>query len=264
MSLAFQISHAELLLLLGLLELPRPFALGQGTLPARPALEGALSAAAGSLVARNLLVLPASPESPPTPHAALADMLRTVALADSLLIVASGPPTQLGHISRAGNRFVLHSSPAPDVHRFEALTGADQVTGTMLGMLAPANLREPERQTPLLLNGETLLTAFNALQHNDEHMAVWVLEQQGHPTTLARSFVTAIGPQPARYALAAIRHMRQPQPEARGALLIAGRNGGWWAVPASDRDDRLALWPVGGDSLRQRIGELGAWICEAA
>lgn len=264
MSLAFQISHAELLLLLGLLELPRPFALGQGTLPARPALEGALSAAAGSLMARNLLTLPPSPDSPPTPHATLADMLRTTALADSLLIVASGPPTRLGHISRAGDRFVLHSSPAPDVHRFEAITGADQVTGTMLALLAPMNLREPESQTPLLLNGETLLTAFNALQHNDEQIAIWAIEQQGHPAALARDFVTAIGPQPARYALAAIRHIRQPQPEARGALLIAGRNGGWWAIPASERDDHLALWPVGGDSLRQRVGELGAWICEAA
>ncbi|WP_322512026.1 hypothetical protein [Chloroflexus sp.] len=261
---AFQISHAELLLLLGLLELPRPFALGQGTLPPRPALEGALSAAVGSLAARNLLTLPQSSEGQPVPHTELASLLRTAALADSLLIVASGPPTRLGHISCAGDRFVFHSSPAPDVHRFEAIAGADQLADTMLALLAPASLNEADSPAPLLINGEALLTAFNALQHNDLKMATWVLEQQGKPTELARAFVAAIGPQPARYALAAIRRIRQPQPEARGALLIAGQNGGWWAAPAPDRDDCLALWPVGGNSLRQRVGELGAWICEAA
>ncbi|ACL25345.1 hypothetical protein [Chloroflexus aggregans] len=264
MTSIFQINHAELLLLLGLLELPRPFSLGQGTLPERPLLEGMLNTAMSSLAARDLLTLSPESEEPPLPHPELATLLRTVALADSLLIVASGPPTRLGHISRFGQRFVLHSSPLPDVHRFQAISDAKQVTDTMLDLLAPANFREPDNETPVLLNGEAVLTAFNALHHNDLQMAVWALQKHGSSPAIAHTLVETIGPKPSRYALAAIRHMRQPQPEARGALVIAGRYGGWWAAPAPEHADLMALWPVGVKGLRSRVDEFGAWICEAA
>ncbi len=264
MALSFQISHAELLLLLGLLELPRPFALGQSTLPARPVLEGALSAAVGSLMARDLLALPPQPDGQPMPHAELADLIRTSALADSLLIIAGSSPTHLCHISRAGERLVLHQSPAPDVHRFEALTNADQIPETMLALLGVASVPEPDNETPILLHGEALLTAFNALQHHDVNTAVWTLQQRSHRPEMVRALVEAIGPRPGRYALAAIRQMNHPDTEARGALLITGRNGSWWATPAPDQNDLLAVWPVGEVGLRKRVHEFGAWICAAA
>ncbi|WP_298817496.1 hypothetical protein [Chloroflexus sp.] len=264
MALAFQISHAELLLLLGLLELPRPFALGQSTLPARPVLEGALSAAAGSLMARDLLTLPAQPDGQPTPHAELAALLRVTALADSLLIVVGNSPASLFHISRAGDRFVLHQSPAPDVHRFEALTSVEQIPEIMLKILGETDVHEPDNETPVLLPGEAVLTAFNALQQNDVNMAMWALQQRSNRPEAARALVEAIGPKPTRYALAAIRQIRDPQSEARGALVITGRQGSWWAAQAPDQSDLLALWPVGWEGLRKRVREFGAWICEAA
>ncbi|MGQ9480579.1 hypothetical protein [Chloroflexus sp.] len=264
MSLTFQISHAELLLLLGLLELPRPFALGPSVLPERPVLEGVVGAAVGSLAARDLLKLPAQADHLPTPHAGLATLLRTAALADSLMIVASGPPTRLSHISRAGENFVLHSSPVPDIHRFAALPDVGHVIDTMLAMVMPENIPEPVSTEPLMLDGEGLLTAFNALQHDDLDTAARVFQRHGHTPVKVRPLIEMIGSQPTRHALAAIRQLRQPHSEARGAIVVAGRYGGWWVAPAPDRDDLLALWPIGGPGLRVKISEFGAWICEAA
>ncbi len=264
MTLTFQISHAEFLLLLGLMELPRPFALGQGTPPSRSALEGALSAAAGSLAARDLLTLPSQANMPPTPHPELAALVRTVALAENMLIVASGPPTRLSHLSWSGRNIVLHSSPAPDVHRLEAIASPEQAVQQVMSRLLPSTLAEPMITTPLRMSGETLLTAFNALQRGDEAAAASALQQSCRQQEAARVFVETIGPQPARYALAALRGARQSQPEARGALVIAGQTGGWWAAPASDNTDSLLVWPVGLSGLQARVSELGLWICEAA
>jgi hypothetical protein len=264
MTQTFQISHAELLLLLGLLELPRPFALGQSALPERPVLEGVLSAAAGSLAARDLLTMPTQPDQQPQPLPELATVLRVSALAEHLLIVASGPPTRLCHISRADKHLVMHTSPMPDVHRFALLPGAGQVLETLLTTVMPVTLPEPAIEQPLLVNGEALLTAFNALQRNELNLATSLIEQQGHPSEVARMVVKTVGPQPTRHALVAIRKLRQPDSVARGAMVIAGQHGGWWIAPESDGSDLLALWPIGGRGMRARVSEFGAWICEAA
>lgn len=260
---SFQLSHEELLVLLGMLGLPAPLALGPqpaaGYAPAgaRALLVGAL----GSLVARGLVETGDSAASAPRIEPWLMRALRACALAEGCLIIAERRRTlrRTLHLSVAGDAMVLHSSPLPRVHRFETLATADAAGERLAAALggvtghAIAGLGAP---------AAALCAAMDAAEDDARPEASALLVGAGVPLREAGPFLDALGRAPGRFAIGGVRRLRGAQPEAKGAVAICGSAGTWWGstTPAAPL---LRLVPADRAALRAELDAMFAWVCAA-
>jgi hypothetical protein len=253
---AIQLSHEELLLVLGLLELPPPLALGPHPVDGYEALAlgAALSAAGTSLVARELACPGATPGLPPIPAPALAMFARAVALAEGCLILAErrGPERQVAHLSRYGAELVLHTSPAPRVHRLAQLDDPGAATAWLTARIATTD----RAGAPALHAPATALAgALDALEAGLPAAAQAQLVAAG--VADAATFVAAVGPTPRRFALGVLRGLAGPAPEARGALALCGTAGLWWAESGPDW---IGLTPLDLATLQAALTDLVTWM----
>lgn len=258
-SIAIQLSHAELLLLLGLLGLPAPLALGP--LPAAGHDAGVREQLAGALVglvARELVQLDANPSQAPVPVAHLDAILRTIALPSSCLVVAErrGELRRAAHLSAHAGALVLHTSPMPRVHRLEPIADAAAAGAQLAAMLgapsAPIGLA-------LSLPAEALASSIDAAEAGEDAAAHALLCAAGVPGAEAVAFLAALGNAPARFAIGALRGLRGERPEALGALAIRGAHGAWWS-PTGHSGGPLRLAPVAPHELRRELDALLGWM----
>jgi hypothetical protein len=258
-----QLSRAELLLLLGLLDLPTPLALGE--YPADQDVAGlgvALAAATASLAARELLALPADPNAAPTPLPEVAALIADAALAEGCVIVTSssaGNPT-VRHVTRRAAAYVAHSCPLPGVHRLARLSdrraAADQVLDGLTLARAPWVAGEAGA-AGFALRAEPLAAAFDILHSGDPAAAKARLIAAGAPPAAVQAICR---PGTARHALVALRGLATAEPEAAGALLLAGPGGTWLGAAEGDDPELLTLTPVGPAAVRERVEALAAWM----
>lgn len=261
---SLQLSHAELLLTLALLDLPAPPALGPrpvaGCSP--DALAVSLAAAAAALDARGLLSASDSPDARPAPVAPLAALLRSVALAEGCLVVAGRHgPQQLGaHLSARGDCLVLHTAPLPGLHQLESLSGA-AAHAWLAALVGDAPVAAPPPQ--LSVPAAALAATLDAIDADDDVAARGLLAGTGVDPAVAAAFVTAVGPRSTRLALGVARGLRRPVPRTRAALLLRGVAGVWWA-PTAPNTTHLALAPLDARGLRHKLGALLADLTPCA
>jgi hypothetical protein len=253
---AVQLSHEELLVTLALLELPAPLALGPRPSAAYDpaALGAALAAALGGLAARGLVAGPAG--SLPAPVEPLASLARAAALADRCLVVAErrADGQSAAHLSAHGGSLVLHTSPAPRVHRLAPLADLGAAVGWLADTIGPA----PDAPLPAVeAPAEALAGALDALAAGMPEAAVAILVAAGVPETAAGPFLAALGPCHVRLALGAVEGLRAESPSSAGALVVAGAGGAWWA-DAGPPGAPLCLRPVGPAELRDELQGLAA------
>ncbi|MBP1465834.1 hypothetical protein EYB53_008970 [Candidatus Chloroploca sp. M-50] len=258
---SFQLSHEELLLLLGLLGLPTPLALGP-----RPT-EGydqiglgiALAAATGSLLARELVQLDTEALYPPEPVRPLAELARSVALADSCLVLVErrANERQVAHLTSCEGLVVLHTSPLPRTHRLMLLGSHAEATAWLVATLDA----HPEQPRPVVTVGvDVLATTLDAIDRGDVAIAHRSLMTSGLESDLASQFLYAVGPQPARFAFGAMRGMTTGlPPQVCGAVALVGTSGTWWS-PSDGSSTTLTLHPVDGTRLRNELAAMTTWL----
>lgn len=253
---AVQLSHEELLLVLGLLQLPTPLALGP-----RPAdgyqalgLGAALGAAGASLVARDLATPPARDELPPNPVPALAALARAVALAEGCLFLAErrGAERRTAHLSAYSGTLVLHTCPVPRIHRLARLADRKAATAWLAASITTTEgAAAPTVRAPVA----TLASALEALEAGQVAAAQAQLEAA--EVAASSEFIAAVGPQPSRFVLAAMRCLQEAVPVGRASIVLCGSQATWWG--ASD-PDLVELRPLDAAALQSELDELVGWI----
>ncbi|MBX0330385.1 ESX secretion-associated protein EspG [Oscillochloris sp. ZM17-4] len=249
----YQISHEELLLLSGLLQLPTPLALGPQPAAgySRAAMQIALGAAASALAARGFLSPSSRGGEPPTPAPGIAGVIRILAAAERCLVLAGGKAGQhtMSQIClRADGEALLLSSPQPGAYRICAAHGHAAVIDHVVAALPPAHARPaPSLDVP----PAALIAALDAAP-GGMGAATTPLHAAGVPADEAERFARSLGPAPSRHALIALRRQ-----ERRGILAIVGADAIWCAD--DDRPESVPLRPVGPAELRAHIADLVAW-----
>ena len=259
-----QFSRAELFVLLGLLELPLPLALGDYPADRDPAGLGvALAAATASLAARELLLLPADPADAPTPIPALAALITDIALAEACLIHTcnrGGAPSAI-HLTRRGAAYVAHSCPQPGVHRLERLpTRAALVERVTARLDLGAATMEPADLPAVTLPADVWAPALEAFCAGDVFTARAQLLAAGAPSAAVQALCTPNAPAPARHALVALRDLSDAAPQAEGAFVFSGAPVAWLGVAAAHDAAAITLTPVAAPALYARVNTLVAWL----
>jgi hypothetical protein len=264
MFLSLQLSRAEMLLLLGLLQLPLPLALGEYPADQDVAALGvALSAAASGLAARDLLTLSADPAAPPTPVPAVAALISDIALAEACLIQTTnvgGAPAVL-HITRRGATYVAHSCPQPGVHRLERLADPAELIDQVVTALAlPSDIADHTAGPAITLPAEPLAAALDALSAGDPAGARARLLTAGAPLAVATALIAPPATGPVRHALVALRGLAAETPESDGALVLSGPTMAWLGAATPHDAAQITLKPAAQAAVQARITALVAWI----
>lgn len=264
MNRPLQLSRAELLVLLGALNLPLPLALGDDPLDQDLAGLGvALATATASLAARDLLALPVDPTEAPVPAPGVADLLADCALADACLIhTRNGDPApSVVHVTRRGTAYVVHSCPLPGVHRLERLRDQAAVVAQMFAALSLPNTSAEQPPAPqLTLPAEVLAGALDAVCSGDRAGARARLLAAGAPVGAANALSTPASDGPVRHALVALRGLTGAAPEVDGALVLGGMANAWLGTVTPHDPAKLTLAPAPAAVVRARVDALAAWM----
>lgn len=263
MNTPLQLSRAELLVLLGLLHLPLPLALGD--YPADQdvaALGAALAAATAGLAARELLTIPADPTLNPTPAPAVAALLTDVALAEACLIHTykrDGVP-MVAHLTRRGATYVAHRCPQPGVHRLERLTTRAALVAQVVAALALPVGEPHEPFAPgVTLPAEVWAAALEALSAGDYADVRARLTAAGAPVAAVQALsrpTTA----PTRHALVALRDLTTDAPQVDGALVLSGMAAAWLGATVAGAPAAITLTPAATATVHARVDALAAWM----
>jgi hypothetical protein len=258
---SFQISQAELLLLLGILQLPLPLALGDYAVEHDVSnLGAALAAAAGSLAARELLHISAD-GSPPHIDPELATLVTVIAQAEACLIhtATGGDLPRVQYLCRMEALYVAHSCPRPGIHRLSRLV--DQAA---LLDLALTDVTLPETPLPdelgLTMHAEPLTAAFDALSAGDLSAARARLLAAGAPARSVHALSLASAQPFTRHAFVALQSLDSSAPQADSALLVVRAPHAWLGSTAPHAPDMIALTPVDSSAIQARVAALAAWM----
>jgi hypothetical protein len=254
----FQLSHEELLVLLGLLDLPAPLSLGPHPAAgyASPGAQALLVGALGSLVARDFVEPARERTLAVAPR--IASTLRACALAESCLVIVErrGAVQRTRHLNAADGALVLHSSPLPRVHRFEPLAGvvaAREWLADAIGVTPSAALVE------LTAPATALQAALDAVDDGAPDDAQALLVGTGADVCAVQAFIAALGAAPGRFALGAVRGLRDEAAEARGCLAISGAHGAWCCL-TPPQATALHLHPVCPSGMRHELDATLTWL----
>jgi hypothetical protein len=256
--LSVQLSHDELLLLLGILQLPMPMALGEhpmvGYTP--QTLNTAMTSAVGSLTARGLLAPPNGVSTRPQLESGLQEIVISLAQADSCLgvIAVLNSSGYEKYYTVNGAEVVAHTKPYERVHRLERLASTETIIEQLIAMIEP---HQPS-STPVsfLVSVEVLNTALDAAAEGDLHTAHAKLAAAGLPSTVADIFVRQLGGEFARYAVAAFRGLQNAEPIAQTAAVIHGSQETWYVEEPSSHTGSLQVQTISPDVLRVRLAAM--------
>lgn len=259
-----QLSRSELLLLLGLLELPLPLALGDYPADQDVAALGvALAAATAGLAARELLSLPADPAATPTLAPAVAALITDLALAEACLIHTCnrGGATNVLHLTRRGTAYIAHHCPQPGVHRLERLPSRAALVERVITELDLASDgSDPTDASGCTLHADVWAGALDALCAGDHAGMRARLLAAGAPVAAVNALSVAPTVVPARHALVALRDLAGAAPQADGALVIGGMPVAWLGAAEAQAAAMITLTPVAPAVVQTRVNALAAWM----
>jgi hypothetical protein len=252
-----QLSHEELLLLLGVLRLPMPLALGEQPTAGHDerTLGIALASAMNSLKARALL-LDDGPGADPRPVPELCELVAASALAERCLLVAErrGEQRSATHYSRRRGRTVVHTSPRPGVHRLSWLAGDEPAAALLVASVAPCH----SAAAPLdfALGAGAFGLALDALAGGQVEPAVEILRGAGAPGETAESFAGRAGPDLASYAILCLSGLQGPSPAAESAMVVRGAHETWYVTDLADEPGRVRVETASPEALAARLHAL--------
>lgn len=281
---SIQLSHEELLLLLGALRLPLPLALGENPTAGHDerTLAAALAGAMSSLVARELL-LADDPDADPRPAPELCALLTASALAEHclLLTMRQGERRSATHYSLHQGRMVVHTSPRSGVHRLSwadpgAPLAAQLMAATAPPAAAPATAPQaaapatasraleaptitPRAAAPPLsfaVDATPFAVALDALSGGQAQAALDILKTAGVAADLADSFVVRAGPAPAHFAVVRLSELQGPHPRAESAMVLQGLNETWYVAEPPAMRGRFLVETVNPETLLARLDAL--------
>lgn len=253
---SFQLSHEELLLLLGLARLPMPLALGEQPITGYnpETLNAALGSAANSLLARGLLIPATPPSTTPLLEEGIAALLTNIALAENCLIVG-GRQGELGRTVTYTIRdmeIVRHTQPFEGVHRLEHLAPGTMIADLLTQEIIP---HTPMTQRNFVVQADVLGLVLEALAVGQLATATSVLLTAGIARPMVNEFVAGLGSQLTRYALLLFRNLRSSAPHITSQVVLQGQTETWYVEEVGDK--QVQLWAITPDQLRIRFEQLG-------
>lgn len=252
-----QLSHEELLLLLGVLRLPMPLALGERPTAGHDerTLGVALASAMSSLKARAL-ILDDGPDADPRPAPELCELVATSALAERCLLLAGrrGDQHSATHYSRRQGRTVVHSSPRLGVHRLGWLAGDEPLADRLVAAVAPR--RSAAAPLDFALDAGAFRLALDALASGQTEAAVAILRGAGAPEGMAEGFAGRAGPDLASFAILSLSGLQAPRPAAESALVVRGAHETWYVADLADAPGRVRVETVSPEALTARLHAL--------
>lgn len=252
---SIQLSHEELLLLLGLTRLPLPLALGEQPTAgySDETLGAALTGAVGSLTARGLLAPPVSVAAAPAVLPELQALLAASALADccAILAVRCGERETATHYTCYQQVLVAHSSPADRVHRLERLPATLALPDLLLAQIGPqpADAALPAFTLP----GAALNLALDAASVGQADPARLVLQQAGVAAPVAASFIAAAGTVVVRYALVSLHGLHSAAAQTGSCMVVRGQSATWYVTAADAQTPMVTVEPVDAAQLLARL-----------
>jgi hypothetical protein len=257
---AVQLSHDELLIVLGVLRLPMPLALGTDPLGeyTEEMLDTVLASALTSLMARDYLLELPTDQAPPKLTSELVDLVTTSALAESCLMVAAsrGGEQRTVHYSQRADKAIVHTSPHERVHRLASLPDREAIVADIIAGIEPhATCRAPLSFTiDAGVLGEAVELS-NAGRVDDARAALLAAEVS---VEVADAFGERLGTEIARYALVAVRELRSPHPLADSVVVLRGTTENWYAEDDPESAGAVRVTAVGAAALRDRLAALVA------
>lgn len=255
---AVQLSHDELLMVLGFTQLPMPLALGADPLAeySDETLNAALASALASLMARDFVTELPADGAPATLQPELADLVSVSALADGCLMAAvqgEGEARNF-HYSTRGAQAIVHSSPRERVHRLERLTDTAAIVDHLAGLIAPP--AEPPAPLSFTVEAETLGEAVELAAAGKAEEAGGALRAAGVAPEAAASLAGHLGGELVRIALVAARRLQSLEPQTESAALLRGDGAAWLVEDDRARPGLVQVSAVGDRALRERIGAM--------
>lgn len=252
---AVQLSHEELLLLIGLLRLPMPLAMGENPTEGytEQTIGAALTSAMSSMLARGLLQRPPTESETPVLPDEVQELITTSALAERCLMVAARQ-NQLNtaiHFNLRGSTCVVHSSPLERVHRLEWLSENTTIVEQLMGLIMP----HPPVGAPIQLSvkADAFSLAIDAAAVGQSQGAYNLLLAAGAPPETADTLVGRLGKEVARYALVAFRNLQAPQPQAESLVVLQGASETWLARESTAEGEYIVLQTVTPVDLRTTL-----------
>lgn len=249
-----RLSHEELLLLLGLLRLPPPLALGSAPVAGYTAatLSAALRSALGGLVARGLVS--ASPGTQPLADPALHPPLAAIAQPDAALLLTVRAPVAAWsvHYTWRDRQCYRLSSPVPRVHELVPLDAAAAVVADLLDRIGPAPVvaATPVWQVDAAALRQAVDAAVAGSPHPGQSLAA------AGCRGAADAFTTHFGPATVRFALAALRDLARGHASGRGIVLLRGMGVLWRVAEAPGQPALVEVGPVAAAGLRAALAGL--------
>jgi hypothetical protein len=250
-----QLSHEELLMLLGMLRLPMPLALGEDPTEGytEASLNAALVGALGGLMARGYVLQAPVETDEPKLIDGLANLISVSALAEGCLMLTArqGDLNHTTHYVIRDGQFASHSSPIERVHRLEWLGSSDAIIDRLVTTVMPQNTVD----APLSFNvdAEALSMAVEAAAAGQSDAAQANLLRAGVDNASATAFVSRMGPAVVRYALVSFRDLLCPQPIAQSSVIIQGNAETWYAEAIKPDSDQIAVQSIDTEGLRTRL-----------
>lgn len=254
LSAPLRLSHDELLLLLGLLRLPPPLALGSAPVAGYTdaTLSAALRSALGSLVARGLVS--ATPGTQPLVDPSLRSLLAAMAQPEAVLMLTVRAPAAAWsvHYGWRDRQCYRLSSPFPRVYELVLLDHADAVVADLLERIGPA---PAVAETPVWqVDAAALRQAVDAAAAGSAN--------PGQPlaaagcSEAAAAFTAHFGPATVRFALAALRDLARGRASGRGIVLLRGTGALWCAAEGRVQPALVEVGPVDQAGLRAALSGL--------
>lgn len=230
-----QLSHDELLLLLGILRLPLPLALGEDPTAGydERTLNAALSSALSGLLARGYLEEPSSDATPPQVDPTVEELVTDSALAEGCLMVATqrGATNETVHYSLRGDRALAHTSPRERVHRLERLAGSEVIVERIIAAITPP----PRQGAPrtFIAAADAVGAATEAAGRPDD--ARRALARSGVAQNDVAAFIEQLGAGSTRHALVALREPRGATSAVESVIVVQGPDETWCLETMADR-----------------------------
>jgi hypothetical protein len=257
---AVQVSHDELLMLLGFLRLPMPLALGTDPMEeyTDETLNAALSSALTSLMARDYLIELPTDTTPPKLLPQLEHLIRLSAQAESCLMVAlrTDAHAKTIHYSLRGTQAMVHTSPRERVHRLEPLASPTAIVDHLAAVLEPPpTLPEPLTFT---VSAEALGAAVDQANAGQVQEAQATLHAAGAPESVTMAFAHQMRPPITRAALVALRNVGRRQPLAESVVILRSATSLWYAADDATESEDITISAVDMAGLHARLATLVA------
>ena len=260
-----QLGHEELLLLLGILRLPMPVALGEEPTAgySDEALNAALNGALGSLLARDYVSPPVAGADEPRVSPAVEALIAESALAERCLLAAleRGGAGQVRCYSARHGRYLAHRRSAEGVHQLRPIADGTAIAEQLREVLGP--LPPATGGDPCTVSATAFERAIEATSAGRVEAATAALIADGLDAARATDLVERLGPNPERCVLVLLTGVQSPAPQVETVVILKGAVGLWRVQEWEGRPDQLEVAPFDADGAHALVAALAERLVAA-